>query len=239
MIKGYKVFNSDWTCIGFQYQVGQTYTHDGDIGMCSSGFHFCRIAADCFNYYSFDPMNKVAEVEAIGDVESSGDKSVTNKIAILREISWIELLDIVNTGKGCSGHSNSGDQNSGNWNSGDWNSGDWNSGFLNNATPAVMMFNKPTFLSFTEARELKAIQAMNSTYKNNIWIDPSHMTDEEKREHPEYETTGGYLKVLPFKEACKLMWENMDADQRQSVLELPNFDTDVYYDITGIDVRKM
>ena len=97
-MKGYKVFNPDWTCRGFQYEVGQTYKHDGDIGVCKSGFHFCRKAADCFQYYSFDPNNKVAEVEALGLVESDDTKSVTNELRIVREIPWSELLELVNTG---------------------------------------------------------------------------------------------------------------------------------------------
>ena len=39
-VKGYKVFNPDWTCSGFQYEVGKTFEHDGNIEMCGSGFHF-------------------------------------------------------------------------------------------------------------------------------------------------------------------------------------------------------
>lgn len=29
-VKGYKVFNPDWMCRDFKYEVGQTYTHDGE-----------------------------------------------------------------------------------------------------------------------------------------------------------------------------------------------------------------
>lgn len=140
-IKGYKVFNPDWTCRGFQYKVGETYEHYGDIKLCGSGFHFCVEATDCFNYYAFDSNNKVAEVEAIGLVETNGDKSVTNKIRIVRELDWSEVLKLVNTGSGnsgcgnsgrCnSGDYNSGDRNSGHYNSGNKNSGNWNSGYWN------------------------------------------------------------------------------------------------------------
>ena len=97
-MKGYKVFNSDWTCRGFQYEVGKAYKHDGVISPCVSGFHFCEKAVDCFNYYDFDPKNKVAEVEATGNVLTKGDKSVTSEIVILREIEWAELLSMVNVG---------------------------------------------------------------------------------------------------------------------------------------------
>ncbi len=130
-IKGYKVFNPDWTCRGFQYEVGKTFTHEGNIETCGAGFHFCQKASDCFTYYGFDSNNKVAEVEAIGLVETREDKSVTNKIKIVREISWQELLTIVNEGRDCTGLCNTGNRNTGDWNTGNWNTGDWNTGDWN------------------------------------------------------------------------------------------------------------
>ena len=130
-VRGYKVFNPDWTCRGFQYEVGKTFEEDVEPSVCCCGFHFCENAADCFSYYNFDPENKVAEVVAHGKVVNDGTKSCTNKIEIVREIPWQEVLDIVNTGKGCTGLCNSGDCNSGNRNSGDCNSGNRNSGDCN------------------------------------------------------------------------------------------------------------
>ena len=130
-IKGYKVFNSDWTCRGFQFEVGKTFKHKGEILLCGSGFHFCKKASDCFNYYTFDSKNKVAEIVAFDLVKTEGDKSVTNKIQIVREISWHELLDLVNSGENCTGFLNSGDSNTGNHNSGNFNSGYYNGGNYN------------------------------------------------------------------------------------------------------------
>jgi hypothetical protein len=137
-VKGYKVFEPDWTCRGFQYVVGETFKEDVEPKCCNSGFHFCKELKDCFNYYPFNPENKVAEVIAIVDVdeESDNSKCCTNKIQIVKEITWEEVLRLVNMGKGnagfCnSGNHNSGDCNSGNHNSGDWNSGDRNSGNRN------------------------------------------------------------------------------------------------------------
>ena len=123
-MEGYKVFEPNWTCKGFQYEVGKTFEEDVTPSCCNRGFHFCKELKDCFNYYPFNPDNKVAKVIA------------TNKIQIVEEISWEDVLRMVNLGKGnaglCnSGNCNSGDWNSGNRNSGDWNSGDWNSGNRN------------------------------------------------------------------------------------------------------------
>ena len=275
-MKGYKVFNPDWTCRGFQYEVGKTYKHDGDISPCRAGFHFCRKAADCFNYYSFDPSNKVAEVEALGLVESDDTKSVTNEIHIVREIPWAEVLELVNTGKGCTGLSNSGDRNSGdwnsgnrnsgdrnsgnwnsgnrnsgnwnsgnwnsgnrnsgNWNSGDRNSGDWNSGFFSTITPKFTLFEQPTDLTYDEIQNIKGIRILNWNYENNWWIYSVNMSEEEKKAHPEHETLGGYLKTVPFKDACALMWSNLTDEEKAEVQKIPNFDADIFKRITGIEV---
>ena len=133
IVKGYKVFNPDWTCRDKQYTCPGIFEDPGDISVCSKGMHFCKKAADCFNYYDFDPNNHVAEVIAHGKVLEGDDKCCTDKLEIVREIPWAELLEIVNTGSrnsgyGNSGYGNSGNRNSGSWNSGDWNSGSWNSG---------------------------------------------------------------------------------------------------------------
>ena len=135
-VKGYKVFNPDWTCRGFQYEVGKIFEEDVKPSCCDRGFHFCEKAADCFSYYSFNSENRVAEVIALGEVDTDGKKSCTNKIQIVREIPWQELLTIVNTGKDCTGLCNTGNWNTGNRNTGDWNTGnrntgDWNTGNCN------------------------------------------------------------------------------------------------------------
>ena len=165
-MKGYKVFNPDWTCRGYQFEVGKTFTEDVTPVCCNSGFHFCTKISDCFNYYTFNSDNKVAEVEALGEIDTNNDdsKCSTNKIHIIREITWHEVLDLVNLGKACtgfrnSGNRNSGDCNSGNYNSGDWNSGDCNSGNYNSGDwnktcfsngcfntelPKIFLFNKPS-----------------------------------------------------------------------------------------------
>ena len=85
-MKGYKVFNPDWTCRGFTYRVGETDEMKEGPELCKKGFHFCPKAADCFGYYGFDPKNKVAEVEALGDIDGDGDKRCTNKLRVVREI---------------------------------------------------------------------------------------------------------------------------------------------------------
>ena len=51
---GYKVFNPDWTCRGFQYSVGKTFEEDVMPSCRKKGFHFCTELNDCFNCYPFE-----------------------------------------------------------------------------------------------------------------------------------------------------------------------------------------
>lgn len=64
-MKRYKVFQPNWTCRGFKYEVGKTYEEDVKPECCKIGFHFCTDLVDCFNYYPFNPKNKVAEVRIL------------------------------------------------------------------------------------------------------------------------------------------------------------------------------
>ena len=63
------------------------------------------------------------------------------------------------------------------------------------------------------------------------------MTDDEKREHPEHETIGGYLKTVEFETACRIMWHNLSECEKQAVMEIPNFDAKIFEEITDIDVN--
>ena len=135
VVHGFKVFRPDWTCSPNgntkQYTCPGKFEEEGELDVCGHGMHFCENAADCFNYYDFDSNNKVAEVIAYGTVLKEGDKSCTDKLEIVREIPWDEVLRIVNTGKNCTGRCNTGNRNTGDCNTGDWNTGNWNTGNRN------------------------------------------------------------------------------------------------------------
>ncbi len=251
-MKGYKVFNPDWTCRGYQFEVGKTFEEDVKPECCDRGFHFCTKASDCFNYYRFDPNNKVAEVEAVGDIDTHSDdtKCSTNKLHIIREITWQEVLELVNLGKACtglcnSGNRNSGNRNSGNRNSGDWNSGDCNSGDWNKTSNAVGCFNteqqklkffdKETDMTLEQWWNSDARYLMNQIdFRPADWIWSNEMTDEEKKAHPEHETTGGYLKIRNNSDCCTEWWNGLSERNKNIIRSIPNFDAEKFYQITGI-----
>ena len=215
--RGYKVFDSDWTCRGFQYEVGKEYKHEGGIELCGSGFHFCKELVDCFNYYAFNPSNKVAVIEYGSDTVHGEDKSVTASITIVKELTWEEVLRLVNTGKDNSGNRNSGDGNSGNRNSGYWNSGDWNSGHFNTNMPdMIRVFNKECPRDEWDAAHKPDF----------LYFDLAYVDDEDN------------LITLEYEEAFKKSWDEADKEDRIKVKDLPNFDADIFFEISGIDLRE-
>ena len=255
VIRGYKVADSNGKCRGYQFEVGKRYKYDGNIKICESGFHFCIKASHCFNYYSFSPGNKVFEVIGYGEHQTKeGDSKVcVGDIEIVRELTWQEVLVVSNEGKNNTGHSNSGHSNSGhsnsgyrnsgnynsghsnsgNYNSGDSNSGNYNSGVFNTNTPTLRMFNKETnwtWDNYNNSRVYNLIKGITP----NIWVESKDMTEDEKKSNPNYDIVGGYLKVVTLKESWVNLWKTLSEDDKGLFYKLPNFDWDVFTEITSI-----
>ena len=238
-MKGYKVFNPDWTCRELQYQVGGSYEMDDKPIVCDRGFHFCIKASDCFNFYRFDSQNKVAEIEAYGDIDQEADSSkcCTNKIKILREIPWDEVLRIVNEGRDCTGLANTGSRNAGDMNTGDWNKVSYSSGCFNTDEQKMIMFNKPCDWTLRDWFDCKAKRLLDQIPKKVVkWVQLSDMSDEEKIVHSTCKTTGGYLKILDESKCVQLWWNVLPEEDKQVILALPNFDADIFEECTGIRV---
>jgi len=133
-----------------------------------------------------------------------------------------------NSGNNNSGDRNSGFNNSGDRNSGDYNSGDFNSGFFNTNETTVRLFNKDTGLYRNDiiipSIELKITQ----------WIDENSMTEEQKINDKSFYVRGGTLIRRTYKEAWALYWSNASKEEKDKFLNLPNFDADIFFEITGI-----
>lgn len=132
-VKGYKVFNSDWTCRDKQYTCPGYFEEDCKPELCKKGMHFCKNLEDYFSYYEYTENIHVAEVMAVGEVieEEDGIKCVTNKLVIIRELSKEEIYEKGNTGSNNKGVCNIGVVNNGFANVGKYNIGIKNNGFAN------------------------------------------------------------------------------------------------------------
>ena len=312
-VKGFKGFDKELKCRGFQYEIGKIYQTDKSINLCDWGFHFCRNLFDVNKFYDFsNEDNKFCEIEAIGKIIDGNDKSVTNKIKIVREISKDELMEFANIGKKNSGYCNTGDCNTGNcntgdcntgdrntgncntgdcntgnrntgdWNTGDcntgdcntgnrntgnrntgnrntgnrntgncntgdcntgdWNTGDWNktnrsAGIFCTEQPKLIMFNRETDMNFEDWIKTKAYALLRLVQKNK-WISFENMTDNEKKQFPNSETCGGYLKEISRKEASKEWWNKLANCDKKEIFSLPNFDLKIFNEIMELKISK-
>ena len=92
VVTAYKAFNADWTCRGFQFEVGKTYEMEGPIVACERGFHACTFPADIWSYYDIG-TSKIARVSVTDPVSHSGDSKVASaKITIEAELSIPEWI---------------------------------------------------------------------------------------------------------------------------------------------------
>ena len=235
---GYKCTDMNGCCRGFKFEVGKTYTKDTpkeELKCCTDKvFHFCReiYAIEKESNYKLTE-SRLFEVIS-GDFIRDGDKYGTNSITILREIKGEEKQELINSGNRNSGDCNSGDWNSGDRNSGNWNSGDRNSGFFNSDEPCVRMFNKMT--NFKE----KDIKIPSWCYFDlTVWVSHDTASEEEKTEHKaEIEICGGFLKTINYKDAWRIAWNKASIEKRKELFDLPNWDNQVFKEITGIDAEN-
>ena len=103
----------------------------------------------------------------------------------------------------------------------------------------IFMFNKPSDWCYQDWLYSDARELLNQIPKNVVkWIYSCNMTDEEKAEHSTHETTGGYLKVLDESECGQLWWDSLSDRQKNIIKAMPNFNRDIFKEITGIDIEK-
>jgi hypothetical protein len=94
------------------------------------------------------------------------------------------------------------------------------------------MFNKETSLKWEEIDH----PDFDDFYLTK-WIPESEMTDDEKKADPDFFVRQGYLKTYSWTDAWANFWKDTSEDNKQKFLDLPNFDAEVFKEITGIDVE--
>ena len=94
-MKGYKA-TYDFKCKNLTFEIGKIYIFEGDLILCKQGFHFCKNPDDLLFYYPYKKELKILEIEVLGDVIDEGNKSVTNKLKVIREIPFNDWNDLFN-----------------------------------------------------------------------------------------------------------------------------------------------
>ena len=93
-ITGFKGFDKNLQCRGYQYEVGNTYEHSGIVKCCEEGFHFCENPLDVFGYYSPNESRYCA-VEGSGTIDKSDEDSTvaSSKLHISAEVGIKGIVD--------------------------------------------------------------------------------------------------------------------------------------------------
>ena len=145
-----------------------------------------------------------------------------------------------NRGNGNIGWYNVGDNNIG-WcnvgdnNVGNWNAGNGNTGHFNRDTPAtIRVFEKPCSRECWDNSEKPDFFYFHMVE----FVKFCDMTEDEKEADPGRETIGGYLRKYEYKEAFKRSWDEATEEDRAKLFRLPNFDSRIFMEISGIDVTE-
>ena len=94
MKKYYKAtYNSK--CLTLTYEQGKTYTFKGKLNICSTGFHYCENPVDTLAYYPYTKDFILMEVESLGETQREGNKSVTNKLKVVKILSHEESHELI------------------------------------------------------------------------------------------------------------------------------------------------
>ena len=149
------------------------------------------------------------------------------------------------TGDYSTGHSSTGDRSTGHYSTGNYSTGNYSTGHYSTCDYAVGVFqtvqdccggfsafNVPCSREHWDASEKPRCLHFPLT----AWVEAEDMSPAEKSDNPLYETTGGYLKVLGFKEAFSASCRSATDDDIELLKQLPNFDADVFFDVSGYDV---
>ena len=93
---GFKGFDNNLKCRGYQYEVGKTFECDGKIECCENGFHFCENPFDVFGYYP-PSDSRYCSVEGEGETsKDNGDSKVA--VSRLHVSAEIGLTGLINAG---------------------------------------------------------------------------------------------------------------------------------------------
>ena len=93
-IIGFKGFDKDLKCRGFQFEIGKTYKEDKAI-ICEKGFHFCENPIDIFSYY--DPAtSRFAEVTGTGKMAAhdNDSKIACTELHVKAEVSLSAIIGV-------------------------------------------------------------------------------------------------------------------------------------------------
>lgn len=233
-MKGYKVFNWDWTCNGFQYELGKKAIFNGTPQLCSRGFHFCESLLDCWRYYGPMQWNKIAEIEASGVITEKHDdsKRACSELLVVKELSFEEAIEIIKKQSREEGSSNGVSYSNGVRDS---------YGVLNSSGICLALFvtkikSKPMF--FNKPISQKRFDKIMTEFKEKLngWYPKFNNAFKL------YDASGREWQKTPVDRIesvdNKTAWEDMPQEAIDYLKSIKGFDKKIFKEITGIEVKE-
>ena len=102
-----------------------------------------------------------------------------------------------------------------------------------------MLFNKPSEWTYRDWLNSDARYLLMDIPKDVVeWVYENYMTEDEKKAHPSYKTTGGCLKILDESECAQIWWDGLSEADRNKIKSIPNFDIEIFEQCTGIKIES-
>ncbi|WP_288685951.1 hypothetical protein [uncultured Brachyspira sp.] len=234
MITGYKAFYQDkkglycQPCTNgkkYRYKEGKICEIKGELKICKNGIHFCENLKDVFDYYPLVQWVKVYKVEILGDVIKKDNKSCTNKLKILEEVTFEEIVNRSNGVNNSDGVNNSNGVNC-------------SFGVLNCKGVSNALFltdKKETYSIFgTEVSKIRYKEVKTEFYNLLKGWRPTFNNLKSL-----YLKFGSEWKLTPIQNAEEIQkeeaWKDMPIAAIKYVMSLEEFDKDMFFKITSID----
>ena len=137
------------------------------------------------------------------------------------------------TGNRSTGNRSTGDYSTGDHSTGHWSISNYSTGHFSTEDYAGFgAFNKPC----TPDEWANADKPNWLYFDLTEWVSTDNMSDQEKEDNPSYKTTEGYLRVYGYQEAFQRSYNAATREDQLNIKELPNFDADVFFEISGIRI---
>jgi hypothetical protein len=194
---------------------------------------FLQTESECVTWENFYEEQLQYVEENIAEYENgkTGDSNSGNMNSGYRN-SGHRNSGASNSGNSNSGYRNSGDSNSGNSNSGNWNSGARNSGGMNSGS--WNSCDRQT--GYFNSKDSDEIRVFNCLCKVSEWENAKKPKFIYNIELMYWDDEEGCLKERSYEEAWKIAFDAATEEDIQLLKSLPNFDAQIFQDITGIHI---
>ena len=178
---------------------------------------------------------------------STGDRSTADRSTGHQSTGYGSTGD-QSTGYGSTGDQSTGDRSTGDQSTGYGSTGYGSAGYRSTGNWSISSYSTGHF----STEDYAGFGAFNKTctpdewanayrpdwlyFHLTEWVSDSGMSDQEKEDNPSYKTTGGYLRVYGYQEAFQKSYNAANREEQLKIKELPNFDADVFFEISGIRI---